>query len=77
MIRIASARSQMVTARAANGRNHGSSEARLAASTMLPQFIPAPFSLFSFALKHSERLREPDTEEVPVNSGFLASLPKN
>jgi len=46
-IRIASARSQMVTARTANRRNHGNSEARLVASTMLPQFIPATFSLFS------------------------------
>jgi hypothetical protein len=37
-------------------------------------FIQIPFS---FAPKHSERFREPDTEVSPINSGFLASLPKN
>jgi hypothetical protein len=43
---------------------------------MLPQFIPALFSLFSFAPKHSERFREPDIEEAVVNRGFLAPIPE-
>jgi hypothetical protein len=33
--------------------------------------------LFSVAPKHSERFRELDIEEGPVNRGFLASLRKN
>jgi hypothetical protein len=31
---------------------------------------------FSFALKHSERFREPDIEEAVVNRGFLAPVPE-
>jgi hypothetical protein len=44
---------------------------------MLPQFILAPFSLFSLAPKHCERLREPDAAVSPANSGFLAPLLEN
>jgi hypothetical protein len=47
MICVASTGSRKITARTSHERKFIRSDARLGASTMLPQFIPALFSLFS------------------------------